>query len=244
MKDNKSTSQQNSGTVDPNEVERFTRMAEEWWDPQGKFKPLHQINPLRSQWIVQQAGGSLEGKTLLDIGCGGGLISEAMARAGASVTGIDAGEKNITIAQLHAQKTTLSIDYRCTTAEALAASGAQYDVVLALEIIEHVADIDLFVRSACKLLTPGGLMVFSTLNRTAKSYAMAIIGAEYVLRWLPIGTHHWKQFVKPSELHAALRSNGIEDMRLTGLVLDPLKWKWRLDAGDLDVNYLIAGRKV
>ncbi|MDX1976009.1 MAG: bifunctional 2-polyprenyl-6-hydroxyphenol methylase/3-demethylubiquinol 3-O-methyltransferase UbiG [Rickettsiales bacterium] len=239
-----------SKTVDPEEIERFSRIADEWWDPHGKFKPLHQINPLRIQWICEQIKKrtTLSGASLLDIGCGGGLISEAMAKAGAQVTGIDAGEKNIKVAQLHAQKSGLDIDYRCTSAEALLSTlstehSALFDIVLALEIIEHVADVPAFVEATCKLLRPGGIIIYSTLNRTLKSYALAIVGAEYILRWLPCGTHDWKKFLKPSELVAQLRKNGIEITQMTGMVMDPLSWKWRLNEKDLDVNYLVAGRK-
>ncbi|NBX04201.1 MAG: bifunctional 2-polyprenyl-6-hydroxyphenol methylase/3-demethylubiquinol 3-O-methyltransferase UbiG [Alphaproteobacteria bacterium] len=229
-------------TVDDAEIDRFTRMADEWWNPHGKFKPLHDINPLRVSWIEQLAG-PLAGKTLLDIGCGGGLISEPMAALDATVTGIDAGEKNIKVATLHAEKSGVKVDYRCTTAEDLAATGAQFDVVVALEIIEHVADVAEFVKASVALLKPGGKIFYSTLNRTPKSYALAILGAEYILRWLPIGTHTWKKFLKPSELCAELRKNGIEITEMTGMVMNPLTFKWRLDEHDLSVNYLVAGVK-
>lgn len=235
--------EQRTSTVDQDEILRFTKIASEWWNPAGKFKPLHQIGPHRIQWIVDQLGGDIKDKTILDIGCGGGLVAEPLAALGAKVTGIDAGEKNIAVAKLHSEQSGIPVDYRCTTAEDLAASGAQYDVVIALEIIEHVADISLFVEASARLLKPGGTMIYSTLNRTAKSYALAIIGAEYILRWLPIGTHDWKKFLKPSELHKALRTHGIEVNAMTGLVMNPLDGKWRLDARDLSVNYLMAGRK-
>jgi 2-polyprenyl-6-hydroxyphenyl methylase/3-demethylubiquinone-9 3-methyltransferase len=268
-----------SRSVDPEEIERFSRIADEWWSPHGKFKPLHDINPLRIGWILNQVTGhraqetdkkssvtrhpspvSLQGKALLDIGCGGGLICEPFARLGAKVTGIDAGEKNIAVAKLHAQQSGLEIDYRCTTAEELVTGNrtqeaekedsvtcnplpVTYDIVFALEIIEHVADIPAFVEATCKLVKPGGLIFYSTINRTLKSYTLAIVGAEYVLRWLPRGTHQWNKFVKPSELAAHLRQGGVELTEMTGMTLNPLSWKWQLAPKDLDVNYLACGIK-
>jgi len=246
-----------TSTVDPEEVERFSRIASEWWNPQGKFKPLHVIGPLRIQYILDRIAeirsaemqilhsafpqsASLEGVSLLDIGCGGGLICEPMARLGAQVTGVDASEKNIAVASLHAKQSGLGIDYRCTPVEAMT---EMFDVVLALEIVEHVADVEAFVKAACARVKPGGLMVWSTINRTPKSYALAIVGAEYILRWLPIGTHTWKKFLKPHELVNALRGNGIEVLDMTGMVMSPLTFTWRLDKNDLEVNYLLAGRK-
>ena len=257
-------------TVDSSEVEKFSKIAGEWWNPKGKFKPLHRINPLRIQWILEQVAKQdvkiercedvekkesfshlsiftspypLKGLRLLDIGCGGGLICEPMARLGAQVTGIDASEKNIAVAKLHAGQNNLEIDYRCTTAEELAATGAQFDIVLALEIIEHVADVPAFVAASCALLKPGGSIIYSTLNRTPKSYALAILGAEYVLRWLPRGTHDWHKFMRPSELCAHLRHNNIDIREMTGMAMNPVSFEWRLDAKDLGVNYLVAGRK-
>ncbi len=222
-------------TVDPEEIARFSAIADEWWDPQGKFAPLHRINPLRIEWIKSQLGMVA---TLLDIGCGGGLIAEPLARVGFQVTAIDASEKNIRVAALHAEKSGLAIDYRCTTAEAM---DGQFDVVLALEIIEHVADIPAFVAATCKLIKPGGRIFMSTINRTAKSYALAIIGAEYVLRWLPKGTHTWSKFVRPHELVRELEKHGVvvDDMR--GMVMNPLTFKWRWDTNDLSVNYALSG---
>ncbi len=233
-------------TVDKDEIERFSRIADEWWDPHGKFAPLHRINPLRVEWItnrIQDSGFRIQEISLLDIGCGGGLISEPMAKLGMQVTGIDASEKNITVAKLHAEKSGLNIDYRCTTAEDLLGTQTQYDIVLALEIIEHVADIPAFVACVCKLAKPGGLVIFSTLNRTAKAYAFAIVGAEYVLRWLPRGTHTWNKFVKPSELSRHLRTNNAEVKDMTGMVMNPLTMKWELKENDLSVNYLITAVK-
>ena len=235
-------------TVDPEEIERFSRIADEWWDLKGKFKPLHQINPLRIEFIRDRilrhfSVSSLAGLSILDIGCGGGLICEPVARLGAQVTGIDASEKNIKVASLHAQKNGLAIDYRCTTAEALQANGAQFDVVLSLEIVEHVADIEAFVAACSSLLKPGGIAVWSTLNRTAKSFALAIVGAEYVLRWLPKGTHTWNKFVKPSELAGHLRHNAMDVTEMTGMVMNPLNFKWELNSQDLNVNYLLVAKK-
>lgn len=247
-----------SSTVDKEEVEQFSRIASEWWNPHGKFKPLHDIGPVRLEWIIKgirhQASGisekspspmpnSLKNVRLLDIGCGGGLISEPLARLGANVTGIDASEKNIAVAKLHAEQSGIAVDYRATTAEDLLATGAKYDVVLALEIVEHVANVDLFVKCCAELVKPGGIIIMSTLNRTFKSYAFAIVGAEYVMRVLPRGTHDWNKFLKPAELCRALQKNDITISEMTGLVLDPLSWKWKLKASDLDVNYLVAGKK-
>lgn len=240
-------------TVDEGEVERFSRIAEEWWDLNGKFKPLHSINPVRIAYIKEnicaffgksaQAPSPFSGLSVLDIGCGGGLISEPMCKLGALVTGIDASAKNIGVAGLHAQKGGLSIDYRATTAEDLLATGVQFDVVLALEIVEHVADVEGFVQVCAGLVKPGGLMVWSTINRTPKAYALAIVGAEYVLRWLPKGTHDWKKFLKPSELAAHLRRAGVTVLHMTGMVMSPFSGQWRLEEKDLSVNYLLVGQK-
>lgn len=239
-------------SADAEEIERFSRIAGEWWNPNGKFRPLHRITPLRVSWIRDQILAAtphhqpstihhqLPPVTLLDIGCGGGLVAEPMARLGAKVVGIDASEKNIAVAKLHAEQSGLSLDYRCSTAETLVGQGAQFDVVLALEIIEHVADPAAFVASCVQLCKPGGLLVFSTLNRTPKSYALAIIGAEYVLRWLPVGTHTWSKFIRPSELVGWLRHNNAHTTRMEGMVFNPLKNEWRWHARDLSVNYILA----
>ena len=242
-----------ASTIDPAEVERFSRIAEEWWDPAGKFAPLHRLNPIRLGYIRDRAAAHwrhdpladhpLGGLSLLDIGCGGGLLSEPMTRLGAEVTGIDAAGRNIATAHLHAGRQELEIDYRETTAEALAAMGAQFDIVLALEIVEHVADVDLFLRSCGQLVKPGGLLFLSTLNRTAKAWALAIAGAEYVLRWLPRGTHDWKKFLKPSEVVRGLRSGSIETQEIVGVVYSPFTRAWSLNKGDLDVNYMLYGSK-
>src|SRR4051812_17053906 len=239
-------------TVDPAEIDRFSRIADEWWDPAGKFAPLHRLNPVRLGYIRDRAAqhwqrnalsAPLEGLSVLDIGCGGGLLSEPMARLGAEVTGIDAAERNVAVARLHAAGQELAIDYRATTAESLAESGSQFDIVLALEIVEHVADVDLFLRSCGRLAKPDGLVFLSTLNRTAKAWALAIAGAEYVLRWLPRGTHDWRKFLKPSEVVRGLRGGGVETQEIVGVVYSPLSRAWSLNRNDLDVNYMLYGSK-
>lgn len=233
-------------TVDPEEIERFSRIASEWWDPNGKFRPLHALNPTRIGWLrgqIENRLGPLEGLKLLDIGCGGGLVAEPFARLGARVTGIDAGEKNIAVAQAHARESGLAIDYRCATAEELAAQGAQYDVVLALEIVEHVADVDAFIAACMALVKPGGLLLLSTLNRTPKAYLLAILGAEYVLRWLPRGTHSYEKFLRPSELAEAVRGHGGTVREMAGMVMHPVRFEWRIEPKDLSVNYLMAVQK-
>jgi 2-polyprenyl-6-hydroxyphenyl methylase/3-demethylubiquinone-9 3-methyltransferase len=242
-----------ASTIDPAEVERFSRMADEWWDPTGKFAPLHRLNPVRLGYIRDRAaahwrrdvlrGSPLQGLSLLDIGCGGGLICEPMARLGAQVTGIDAAERNVVTASLHAGRQDLAIDYRVATAEALAQSGAQFDIVLALEIVEHVADVDLFLQSCGQLVKPDGLLFLSTLNRTAKAWALAVVGAEYLLRWLPRGTHDWRRFLKPSEVVRGLGAGGITAQEIVGVVYSPLSRTWSLNKGDLDVNYMLYGNK-
>ena len=242
-----------ASTVDPAEVERFARIANEWWDPRGKFAPLHRLNPVRLGFIRDRAaahwqrdplsGTPLQGLSVLDIGCGGGLICEPMARLGATVTGIDAAERNVTVARLHAAGQELAIDYRESTAEAMASGGAQFDIVLALEIVEHVSDVDLFLQSCGRLTRPGGLVFLSTLNRTAKAWALAIAGAEYALRWLPRGTHDWRKFLKPSEVVRGLRRAGVEPQEIAGVVYSPLSRTWSLNRNDLDVNYMLYGSK-
>ena len=243
-----------STTIDDAEVAHFSAMADEWWDPKGKFEPLHMLNPVRVQYLRDrimahfasqsaahgQTATPLKNLSLVDIGCGGGLIAEPMARMGATVTAIDASATNINVASLHAERAGLTIDYQATTAEDLAASGQQFDVVFALEIIEHVADLAMFYDAITKLVKPGGLLVLSTLNRTAKSYAMSIIGAEYILRWLPRGTHTWRKFIRPSEMAAALTRRGYRITDTHGLIFRPRTWDFALDTKDLDVNYLMT----
>ena len=237
-----------TSTIDAGEVAKFQAMAAEWWDPEGKFKPLHMLNPYRLDYITAQVATEygrdligrrpFEGLRLLDIGCGGGLLSEPMARLGAEVVGADAAERNIPVARLHAQEQGLAIDYRHTTAEALAEAGETFDVVLNMEVIEHVPD-PLTDLAACgRLLRPGGLMVCSTINRNAKSYAQAIVGAEYVMRWLPKGTHDWRKFITPDELYGLLRRAGLDPVDRTGFVFNPLSWSWTLSKRDLSCNYV------
>ena len=236
-----------STTVDPSEIARFSAIADEWWDPNGKFKPLHRFNPTRLEYIRDRvathfgrdprSAQPLAGLRLLDIGCGGGLLSEPMARLGASVVGADAAERNVKTAAVHADRAGLAIDYRHTTAEALAAAGEQFDVVLNMEVVEHVADIGLFMNACAAMVKPGGLMLVATLNRTPKAFALAIVGAEYVLGWLPRGTHTWSKFVKPGELDSALTAGGLSRVEFQGVSFDPLADRWRL-TGDLGVNYM------
>lgn len=241
-----------AGTVDQAEIARFSAMADAWWDPEGKFKPLHVFNPVRIEFIrdailrhTGRPGGGLrplEGIGLLDIGCGGGLLCEPLTRLGARVVGIDAAERNIEVARLHAAQVGLTIDYRCTTAEALVAQGERFDVVLSMEVVEHVADPDLFLKSVGDLARPGGLVIAATLNRTAKAFALAIVGAEYVLRWLPRGTHDWRKFLRPSELARGLRAGGLSVTQTTGVTFDPLRQRWSL-SDDLAVNYMMVAVK-
>lgn len=237
-----------AGTASPEEIARFTEMADTWWDPLGKFRPLHQINPVRIAFIrdhvCQHFGRDpkaelpLKGLKILDIGCGGGLLCEPMARLGAEVLGIDAGEKNVMIATNHAERSGVDVTYRNVLPEQLAEEGQTFDVVLNMEVIEHVADIDTFVRASVALMKDDGCMTLSTLNRTLKSLALAKIGAEYILRWVPAGTHDWKKFVKPSELAHHLRNNAMALKDLKGMVYNPFKDAWFLNERDLDVNYL------
>lgn len=239
-------------SVDPDEIARFTAIAEEWWDPHGKFRPLHRFNPVRLQYIRDavcrhfgrdpKALTPFSGLSLLDIGCGGGLLSEPMTRLGAAVTGVDAGERNVKTALVHARAEGLDIDYRAGTAEGLAAEGAQFDVILNMEVVEHVVSVPDFIATCGSLLKPGGLMFCATLNRTVKSYALAIVGAEYVLRWLPRGTHDWSKFVTPAELTAALEGAGLIQSDRSGVAYDPLADRFHLTS-DVAVNYMILAEK-
>jgi len=240
-------------TIDQVEVDRFSAMAAEWWDPTGKFKPLHKINPVRLAYIRDRvcahygrdpkAHRPLEGLRFLDIGCGGGLLSEPVARMGANVLGADASERNIGIASTHAAQTGVAVDYRAVTAESLAEAGETFDVVLNMEVVEHVASPIDYLTACRMLLKPGGLMICSTLNRNAKSFMMAIVGAEWVMRWLPKGTHDWAKFITPDELYGLLRQAGLDPVDRQGMVFNPLGWSWSLSATDLSVNYVTASVK-
>ena len=235
-------------TIDPAEVAKFEAMAAEWWDPNGKFRPLHLMNPCRLDYITAQiaaeygrdlkAANPFKGLQILDIGCGGGLLSEPMARLGATVVGADAAPRNIPVAQVHAAAQGLEIDYRHTTAEGLAAAGEQFDVVLNMEVVEHVSDPLAYLTACRTLLKPGGIMVCSTLNRNAKSFLMAIVGAEWVMRWLPKGTHDWQKFITPDELCALIEKAGLEPVDRKGMVFNPVAFSWSLSARDLSVNYV------
>jgi 2-polyprenyl-6-hydroxyphenyl methylase/3-demethylubiquinone-9 3-methyltransferase len=239
-------------SADPGEIARFEALARDWWDETGKFRPLHRLNPTRVKFVLERAcrhygrdpasPRPLTGLTLLDIGCGGGLLAEPMAKAGASVAGIDPGRNNIEAARRHAAMGGLTIDYRCGLAEELVAENARFDVVLALEVVEHVADVGVFLSAACGLVAPGGIVIVATLNRTLKSYALAIVGAEYVLGWLPKGTHDWRKFLRPSELAASLARCGVQLMELTGVAYNPVGDRWRL-SNNLDVNYMALAAK-
>lgn len=240
-------------TVDSGEIAKFEAMAAEWWDPNGKFKPLHMLNPTRLDYITRQIAAEFgrdlkaqkpfEGLRILDIGCGGGLLSEPMARLGATVVGADAAPRNIPVAQIHAEQSGLSIDYRVTTAEALAAAGEEFDVVLNMEVVEHVADPLAYLTACQQLLKPGGLMICSTINRNPKSFLMAIIGAEYVMRWLPKGTHEWQKFITPDELYDLIRQAGLDPVDRKGFVFNKLLWSWSISDRDLSVNYVTASVK-
>jgi 2-polyprenyl-6-hydroxyphenyl methylase/3-demethylubiquinone-9 3-methyltransferase len=235
-------------TVDPAEVARFSKLSEEWWDPQGPMAPLHKINPLRLAWIRdtacrkfnrnQRSLTSLQGLRILDIGCGAGLLSEPLARLGAQVIGIDPSEQNIAAAKLHADRSTMLIDYRATTVEQMG-NLERFDIVLAMEVVEHVTDVGLFLQRCASLMKPSGMMVVSTLNRTLKSFALAIVGAEYVLRWLPRGTHQWGKFVTPAELAQHLHKSRLEIAEQTGVVYTPFADRWSLST-DMDVNYMVT----
>ncbi len=245
--------QAQQSTVDPSEIAKFEAMAAEWWDPNGKFKPLHMLNPCRLDYITRQIAGEFDrdlaspspfaGLRILDIGCGGGLLSEPMARLGATVVGADAAEGNLPVARIHAEQSGLDIDYRHTTAEALAAAGEQFDVVLNMEVVEHVADPLSYLTATHDLLKSGGLQICSTINRNPKSYAMAIFGAEVVMRWLPRGTHEWSKFITPDELFDLLAQAGLNPVDRKGFVFNPIFWSWSISDRDLSVNYVTASIK-
>jgi 2-polyprenyl-6-hydroxyphenyl methylase/3-demethylubiquinone-9 3-methyltransferase len=239
-------------SVDPREVERFARMAAKWWDPRGPMAPLHKLNPLRVGYIRDRAAerfgrdvklmGCLKGLRILDIGCGAGILSEPLARLGAELVGIDPAAENIEVARLHASESGVAVDYRATTAETLAEAGERFDVVLAMEVVEHVVDVPAFVATCAGMVKPGGLLVMATLNRTLKSFALAIVGAEYILRWLPRGTHQWDKFVKPEELETAIEAAGLQVIGERGVIYNPLADRWQLSS-DMDVNYMLAAAR-
>lgn len=239
-------------TIDAAEVAKFDRLAADWWDPEGPMKPLHRINPVRLGWLRETAAAHFgrdsrairpfEGLSLLDIGCGAGLLSEPLARQGFAVTGIDPAGNNIEIASAHGARSGVTVDYRSVAAETLVDEGASFDVVLAMEVVEHVPDMPAFVATASALVKPGGLLMASTINRTKRAFALAILGAEYVLRWLPVGTHSWDRFVTPEEFAAAIRAGGLDVFERSGMVYNPLADRWSL-ASDLAVNYMLAARR-
>lgn len=239
-------------TIDQNEVDRFSAMAAEWWDPSGKFKPLHKFNPVRLDYIREEvcarfgrdvrARDALKGLRVLDIGCGGGLLSEPMARMGADVVGADASELNIEVAKVHAEQSGVDVDYRATTAEALEAAGETFDVVLNMEVVEHVADVDLFLTSCCNMVRPNGLMFVATINRTMKARALAIFMAENVLGWLPRGTHTYEKLVKPEEVEAAVTAANMEVIDRSGVFYNVLQDRWN-KSRDMDVNYMMLCSK-
>ena len=238
-------------SVNKKEIEKFSKMAAEWWDPSGKFKPLHKFNPIRIKYIKENIINNFKIKSkqrplnkinILDIGCGGGLLSEPMTKLGANVTGIDASSKNINIARVHAKKNKLKINYLCTSPEKLKIKK-KFDVILNMEIVEHVEDINFFINSCSKLLKKNGLMFVATLNKTLKSYVFAIIGAEYVLRWLPIGTHDWEKFVKPEDLKKILNRNNLKLEKLDGMNFNLIKDEWSVSS-DISINYIVKSIKL
>jgi len=239
-------------TIDQAEVDRFSAMAAEWWSPTGKFKPLHKFNPVRLAYIRDKAAENfsrnpksakpLEGLRVLDIGCGGGLLSEPVARMGAEVVGADPSEKNIGIASTHAKASGVAVDYRAVTAEQLAEAGETFDIVLNMEVVEHVADVELFMNTCASMVRPGGLMFVATINRTMKAAALAIFAAENVLRWLPRGTHQYEKLVRPEELEKPLAASGLEIVDRTGVFFNPLANQWNLSK-DMDVNYMLLAKR-
>jgi 2-polyprenyl-6-hydroxyphenyl methylase/3-demethylubiquinone-9 3-methyltransferase len=241
-----------ASSVDQAEVERFSRHAADWWDARGPMAALHKFNPVRLAYIRDQAAARfsrdakkldcLKGLRMLDIGCGGGILSEPLARLGAQMVGADPSPENIAVASAHAQESGVAVDYRATTAEDLAAAGERFDVVLAMEVVEHVSDVAAFVQTCASMVKPGGLMIAATLNRTLKSFALAIVGAEYVLRWLPRGTHQWDKFVTPNELELAFERGGLQVTGERGVIYNPFADRWQLSS-DMDVNYMLVATR-
>jgi 2-polyprenyl-6-hydroxyphenyl methylase / 3-demethylubiquinone-9 3-methyltransferase len=239
-------------SVDPREVEQFAKLAARWWDPRGPMAPLHKLNPVRLTYIRDNAAehygrdakkfGCLKGLRILDIGCGAGILTEPLAKLGGEMTGIDPAEENIAAARAHAVESGAIVDYRDSTAETLAEAGEQFDVVLAMEVVEHVIDVPAFVATCASLVKPGGLFFAATLNRTLKSFALAIVGAEYVLRWLPRGTHQWDKFVTPEELEDAVEDAGLRVTGERGVIFNPLAGTWQLSS-DMDVNYMLVAAR-
>lgn len=247
-----SMSEVSSETLDPQEVDKFRVLAETWWDTDGPMRPLHQINPLRLEFMTDEIYDTFQRNTLnsspldkikiVDVGCAGGLVSEPLAHLGAHVTGLDPTPENIHVAKLHAEKSGLIIDYKNETLEQALTKNARYDVVIALEVIEHVADVSTFVESCCTAVNSGGLLFMSTLNRTLRSFALAKIGAEYILRWLPVGTHDWQRFIRPEELEKHLKKNGFRIKKIEGIVFSPLSCSWHRSR-DISVNYQICATR-
>ena len=239
-------------TVNAQEIRQFDSLGDKWWDESGPMRPLHKLNPVRLAYIKEvicerfassRAAKNLQNLKIADIGCGGGLLTEPLTRLGAAVTGVDAGKENIKVAKAHAKTVGLEIEYLATTAEALAATGRKFDIVTALEIVEHVDNVDVFIKALAQLVKPGGLLIMSTPNRTPKSYMLGIIAAEYILRWLPVGTHDWKKFMKPSELAAHITANGLDITDIRGMTFNPLANEFALSKTDVSVNYLMTAVK-
>jgi 2-polyprenyl-6-hydroxyphenyl methylase/3-demethylubiquinone-9 3-methyltransferase len=238
-----------ASSIDTTEIERFSKLASTWWDPRGPMAPLHKLNPVRLGYIRDRVTAHfgcdpkkldcLKGLRMLDIGCGAGILSEPLARLGAQMVGADPSEENIAVASAHAEDNGVEVDYRATTAEALAEAGEKFDIVLAMEVVEHVNDVGEFVATCASMVKPGGLMIAATLNRTLKSFALAIVGAEYILRWLPRGTHQWDKFVTPQELERAIESTGLNVTGERGVIYNPLADRWQLSS-DMDVNYMLV----